>query len=356
MSLLSLSSFDDNCHNVHNDEYFMLKEASIKMSSILNMSCEEQIYTKEQSQQKRMNKGNSSNVSLVLSLFQNPIRIITMMILLYHFHQCCFNNIHPILCNTNTIHFCFAKSSQQIMQTSSIRRERNSIIVQERKLISRHRNLQSNVTASTTTSKMTMNMKTKNTKSSEPSPTMLIYYDSSSPSMLPSSSSSLPTVSQSSLPTISPSLLPTISPSYSNSDTASIKETIVTYIPGLLTTIENGLTLSEGLTSRIIGISNNPIIYNNGTKSVDIFLSQPDAAATYKDTRSFNMGGWIYTMNFEVRPDKGTTNINQGGVGSITFNRNGDIIHYEMILKNLTYANCGGGKTPWNVRLREISK
>lgn len=36
----------------------------------------------------------------------------------------------------------------------------------------------------------------------------------------------------------------------------------------------------------------------------------------------------------------------QGGVGSFTFNKDGEIIDYRIILDRTT-ANCGGGATPW---------
>jgi secreted PhoX family phosphatase len=36
-----------------------------------------------------------------------------------------------------------------------------------------------------------------------------------------------------------------------------------------------------------------------------------------------------------------------GGVGMVTFNKNGEVIDYGMIVTE-TKRNCGGGKTPWN--------
>ena len=47
---------------------------------------------------------------------------------------------------------------------------------------------------------------------------------------------------------------------------------------------------------------------------------------------------WIYASNSESRRN--------GGVGAITFNSNGKVINYEMVLEN-TRRNCGGGKTYW---------
>ena len=46
---------------------------------------------------------------------------------------------------------------------------------------------------------------------------------------------------------------------------------------------------------------------------------------------------WIYVSNVEERV---------GGVGAITFNADGEVINYDMILEG-TSQNCGGGKTYW---------
>ena len=45
--------------------------------------------------------------------------------------------------------------------------------------------------------------------------------------------------------------------------------------------------------------------------------------------------------NFEAKVN-GT-----GGVGAITFDAQGQVVNYEMVLDKTT-MNCGGGKTPWN--------
>jgi uncharacterized protein len=64
--------------------------------------------------------------------------------------------------------------------------------------------------------------------------------------------------------------------------------------------------------------------------------------ATFVDTRSENEGGWIYVSNSEVQRPWG-----MGGVGALTFDKNGVVMDYRMVLKNTT-ANCGGGRTKWN--------
>jgi Bacterial protein of unknown function (DUF839) len=118
----------------------------------------------------------------------------------------------------------------------------------------------------------------------------------------------------------------------------------ITYRPGNLSVRQNSLRLSEGLSATIIAQSGQKVRYESGTRSNDRFHDQPDAAATYADTRSHNSGGWVYVSNSEVRPRSG--NGSPGGVGAITFDRNGKVINYNMLLRN-TKTNCGGGKTPW---------
>jgi uncharacterized protein len=162
------------------------------------------------------------------------------------------------------------------------------------------------------------------------------------------------TVATTGSPVVSPTIIPSNAPTTSsptNATTTGIPTTApsniavdVSFDPGQLTIEENGLLLSTGLTSRIIATSGSPIIYANGYSSSISFHSQPDAGQTFLDWRiGNNDGGWIYVSNSEVRPDVG---MNLGGVGAITFNAQGDVIDYQMILENTT-ANCGGGRTPW---------
>lgn len=105
--------------------------------------------------------------------------------------------------------------------------------------------------------------------------------------------------------------------------------------------MELGLLLSEGLRAKIIGRTGNRVQYHNGTSSAAVFHGNPDYGTTFPDERPHNRGGWVYTSNAEMEA-KGT-----GGVGAITFDRNGNVIDYRMVLENTT-MNCGGGRTPWN--------
>ena len=118
-------------------------------------------------------------------------------------------------------------------------------------------------------------------------------------------------------------------------------ETHVPYRPGILTVNMHGLILSEGLTARIIADKRRRVKYVNGQLSEQKFHSRPDFGATFADTRPENPGGWVYVSNSELNVT-GT-----GGVGALTFNADGDVIDYKMVLTNTT-MNCGGGRTPWH--------
>jgi len=83
------------------------------------------------------------------------------------------------------------------------------------------------------------------------------------------------------------------------------------------------------------------VALDDGTVSEVRFHTLPDAGATFPDTRLWNRGGWIYVSNSEAR------NVTKGGVGAITFDKNGLVLDYKMVLEN-THMNCGGGRTPWN--------
>lgn len=113
----------------------------------------------------------------------------------------------------------------------------------------------------------------------------------------------------------------------------------VTYIPGDLTVEENGLLLSTGLTSRIIATSGQKVPYVDGSESVDDFHYNPDGAAVFEIESGPNAGGWMYVSNAEAAAPN-------GGVGSLTFNSDGEVINYEKIV-TLAQWNCGGGKTYW---------
>lgn len=142
----------------------------------------------------------------------------------------------------------------------------------------------------------------------------------------------------------SPTGNPTGSPTGSPTDNPTTSPTNpVTYRPGLLSVIENGLLLSQGLTSRIIAQSGQYVTYSDGLNSSIPFHFRPDFGATFSvpdDATSENQGGWVYVSNSEM-PETG-----QGGVGAIYFDKDGNIVKYEMVLTNTT-MNCAGGKTPW---------
>jgi hypothetical protein len=73
------------------------------------------------------------------------------------------------------------------------------------------------------------------------------------------------------------------------------------------------------------------------------FHPWPDSAATFSvpDDATENKGGWVYVSNSEGKEQ------GQGGVGAVTFDRDGNVINYKTLLDGTT-MNCAGGKTPWD--------
>ena len=141
-----------------------------------------------------------------------------------------------------------------------------------------------------------------------------------------------------SAPTVLPTAAPVDTPTENNPPPPPI-----TYEPGLLIVQENGLILSKGLKSRLLAQTGFKVQYQNGGESDIPFHIRPDGAATFSipETDETNPGGWIYVSNSEGKEE------GSGGVGAITFNKDGNAVNYKNII-NGTTMNCSGGKTPWN--------
>ena len=126
--------------------------------------------------------------------------------------------------------------------------------------------------------------------------------------------------------------------------TASPTQVPVTYLPGDLTVFKEGVYLSTGLDVRIIARSRQFVNLTDGTQSSERFHNRPDAGATFPIPEDFPElyskypGGWVYVSNAESTYD--------GGVGSIFFDANYNVVDYRKVLRG-TEWNCGGGKTPW---------
>jgi Bacterial protein of unknown function (DUF839) len=112
------------------------------------------------------------------------------------------------------------------------------------------------------------------------------------------------------------------------------------YIPGELTVFKEGLRLSTGLDVRKIAIKDQPVQYANGGKSSVNFHANPDGAAVF--LKNDNSGNYFYVSNSEVGIS--------GGVGSIEFDTNGNVLGYKRVLTG-TDKNCGGGRSPYGTWL-----
>ena len=137
---------------------------------------------------------------------------------------------------------------------------------------------------------------------------------------------------------------PTAAPEIKQPTTSPTKFQPPTYVPGNLTTLKLDLLLSDGLDARILATAGAKVEYDKsvggGGKSKDKFHGQPDAGATFSDVRPENPGGWIYVSNSEI-------DNNKGGVGALTFDKDGNLLDYKIVLKGSS-MNCGGGRTPWD--------
>jgi hypothetical protein len=143
-------------------------------------------------------------------------------------------------------------------------------------------------------------------------------------------------------PPPSPAAEPTASPASAEDDSTEHDKPKITYQPGLLVKEENGMVLSQGLKSRFLAKTGQLVQFADGSKSTIPFHIRPDGAATFRVPDSFgeNKGGWVYVSNSEGK-EEGT-----GGVNAVTFDKNGNVIGYQNLLKKTT-MNCSGGKTPW---------
>jgi len=99
---------------------------------------------------------------------------------------------------------------------------------------------------------------------------------------------------------------------------------------------ENNLMLLEGFKSRVVAITGEKPSKNSNYK----WHKFPDGGAVFP-TKS---GGWIYVSNSEVFKH------NKGGVGTLVFDKNSNIINAYSICSKTT-GNCAGGPTPWNTWL-----
>jgi hypothetical protein len=135
-------------------------------------------------------------------------------------------------------------------------------------------------------------------------------------------------------------MLPTQAPS-----TLVQEEVPLSYEPGIFSDgkmSDDGLIiLSNGLSAKPIAFVGEKVDLIDGSTSDERFHKNPDAAAVF----SLEDGGYLYVSNAE-NEDRGSE-WDEGGVGVIEFNKDGDVVGYRKIVST-TSENCGGGRTPWN--------
>ena len=95
---------------------------------------------------------------------------------------------------------------------------------------------------------------------------------------------------------------------------------------------EFGVMVPKGMQCKLIAQSGKKI------SNSYIWHGSPDGASVFPSNN-----GWIYVSNSELGD-------NEGGVGVIKFNRDGNIEDSYSILQHSS-RNCSGGKTPWNTWL-----
>lgn len=98
---------------------------------------------------------------------------------------------------------------------------------------------------------------------------------------------------------------------------------------------ENGFMLPPGFSYREVARSGQ----SPGGSSGYIWHPSPDGGACFPT----DDGGWVYVSNSELGRQ-------EGGVGALRFNSQGDIVDAYSILSN-TSVNCAGGATPWGTWL-----
>jgi len=101
------------------------------------------------------------------------------------------------------------------------------------------------------------------------------------------------------------------------------------------------LDVSTGLSVRVLAKTGSPVQFANGDESKDDWHVRTDAAGLLSMNPEDPLNsGYVYLSNSEEESGG-------GGVYGLYFDKDGNVIDYQTLLKGTT-DNCGGGYTPWN--------
>ena len=140
-------------------------------------------------------------------------------------------------------------------------------------------------------------------------------------------------------PTKSPTFAPPTSANANLRPTANAQPASLTYSPGDLSVEYDGLLLSTGLVATLVAEADSQVPYANGEESDLDFEQDPKGGATFP----LPDGGWTYVVDFARGNDR-------GGVGALTFDAEGRVTDYKMLLED-TNDNRHGTPTPWGTYL-----
>lgn len=102
------------------------------------------------------------------------------------------------------------------------------------------------------------------------------------------------------------------------------------------------LFLSNGLMGKAVAYGGEPVMAADGTQLADAYHANCDGGAAID--KGDGSGGYYYVSNSEIGDYPSDLS---GGVYSLEFNADHELVGYQRVLGN-TAKNCHGGETPWS--------